>query len=657
MNDINDMLEFNQIIQKLKEYALTDGAKEKFSRMEPMLKEGELLAKLRDTTAARQLLDRHGNPPLASVEGIREIVDNAQLGLLLSAEDLEKVRQFTVLSMRMERYLNKDQGYDNPVASYGRGFLCLEDLREEIERCIRSGRVEDSASTELRDVRRKIIVVRENIRSKLESLLRSRKECFSESFISSRNGRDTLPVKKEYKSQIPGTVVDVSSSGATCFIEPSSVTRLKDELNQLEIIESNEERKILYQLTGDVADREGDLKVNADYIEELDYIFAKAKLSYDQKAVCPALNHERRVAIEEGRHPLLQAKECVPLTIAFGGKNRGVVITGPNTGGKTVALKTVGLLSVMAQCGLHVPCRSADICMNSSVLCDIGDGQSIAQNLSTFSAHISNVIEIVKAADEDSLVLMDELGSGTDPSEGEGIAIAILEELKERKCNFMATTHYPAVKTYANQDETVVNARMAFDKESLKPLYRLEMGEAGESCALYIAKRLGLPQKMLKRAYEAAYFGADREKQAPAKEEMQWDAWNAKQTKNGAEQQDIHAESGRPKIIKKKEPEKNAGRPGDSYEIGDSVMVYPEKEIGLVFQTVNEKGEVGVQIKKKKYWIKHKRLKLNASAKDLYPPDYDFSIVFDSVENRKARHLMGKRHVEGNEIRYDRPDK
>ena len=657
MNYINDMLEFNQIIEKLKEYALTDGAKEKLSRMEPMLKEGELLAKLRDTTAARQLLDRHGNPPLASVEGIREIVDNAHLGLLLSAEELEKVRQFAVLSMRMERYLNKDQGYDNPVAAYGRGFMCLEDLREEIERCIRGGRVEDSASTQLRDARRKIIVVRENIRSKLESLLRSRKECFSESFISSRNGRDTLPVKKEYKSQIPGTVVDVSSSGATCFIEPNSVTKLKEELNQLEIIESNEERKILYQLTGDVADREGDLKINADYIEELDYIFAKAKLSYDQKGVCPVFNHERRVAIEEGRHPLLQARECVPLTISFGGKNRGVVITGPNTGGKTVALKTVGLLSVMAQCGLHVPCLSADICMNSSVLCDIGDGQSIAQNLSTFSAHISNVIEIVKAADEDSLVLMDELGSGTDPSEGEGIAIAILEELKERKCNFMATTHYPAVKTYANQDETVVNARMAFDKESLKPLYRLEMGEAGESCALYIAKRLGLPQKMLKRAYEAAYFGADKEKQAPAKEELQWDAWNTEQAETEAQHQDSPTEPIKPKIIVKKVQEKNVSRPGDSYRIGDSVMVYPEKEIGLVFQTVNEKGEVGVQIKKKKYWIKHKRLKLNASAKDLYPPDYDFSIVFDSVENRKARHLMDKRHVEGNEIRYDSPDK
>lgn len=656
MIDSNHMLEFNQIIGKLKEYALTDGAREKLGRMAPMLKEGELLAKLRDTTAARQLLDRQGNPPLAGVEGIREIVDNAQLGLLLSAEELEKVRQFAVLCMRMQRYLNKDEGYDNPVAAYGRGFMHLEDLREEIERCIRNGRVEDSASAELRDARRKITVVRENIRSKLESILRSRKECFSESFISSRNGRDTLPVKKEYKSQIPGTVVDVSSSGATCFIEPSSVTRLRDELNQLEIAESNEERKILYQLTGEVADREGNLKINADYIEELDYIFAKAKLSYDQKAVCPAFNHERRIEIKEGRHPLLQAEECVPLTIAFGGKNRGVVITGPNTGGKTVALKTVGLLSVMAQCGLHVPCESADICMNSSVLCDIGDGQSISQNLSTFSAHISNVIEIVKAADEDSLVLMDELGSGTDPSEGEGIAIAILEELKERKCNFMATTHYPAVKTYANQDEIVVNARMAFDKESLKPLYRLEMGEAGESCALYIAKRLGLPQKMLKRAYEAAYFGNDK-RQALPREEKQWDAWMAGQQEEETEVRDPETEPDRPKLVFKKQQEKNVSRAADRYEIGDSVMVYPEKEIGIVFQKANEMGEVGVQIKKKKVWVRYKRLQLKASAKDMYPPDYDFSIVFDSVENRKARHLMNKRHVEGNEIRYDGPEK
>jgi dsDNA-specific endonuclease/ATPase MutS2 len=282
----------------------------------------------------------------------------------------------------------------------------------------------------------------------------------------------------------------------------------------------------------------------------------------------------------------------------------------------------------------------------NGVFCDIGDGQSISENLSTFSSHISNIIDILNNSNQESLIILDELGSGTDPLEGMGIAISILEELKIKKCLFLATTHYPEVKEYANRSETLINARMAFDKISLRPLYCLEIGEAGESCALYIAKRLGLPKRMLERAYEEAYNrnAAQRANYVDSsifKELNEPD--NSIVTKI---QPTIHVEmKDAPKVAK-----------SSMFQIGDSVLVYPQKKIGIVYKPANEKGEIGVQIKKEKFMISHKRLKLKASREDLYPADYDFSIIFDSVEIRKARHDMDRKHDPNLMISYDKKD-
>lgn len=637
MKYIKEMLEFNKIISQLKTYAITEKAKIRFNQLEPILNEVELENKLNDTTAARDLLDRQGNPPIASVDGIKKIIEDIDKGQLLSIEQIESVRQFTVLSMRLLKYLNKNQDLQNHIVDYGKGIQPLESIKIEIERCIHNSQIDDYASSELKNVRRKISSIETNIKLKLESVLKSKKEFFSDYFISNRNGHYTLPVKKEYKFQISGSVIDTSSSGATLFIEPSSVSKLKDELVELKIKENNEERKILYLLMEAIAAFRNEILLNLDYIEELDYIFAKAKLSYDMKGICPTFNKERKVTIINGRHPILQVEECVPLNISFGEEIRGVVITGPNTGGKTVALKTIGLFSVMAQCGLHIPCESANICMNSHILCDIGDGQSIAQNLSTFSAHIKNIIHIINEVDKESLVLMDELGSGTDPLEGMGIAVAILEELRKSGCNFIATTHYPEVKIFAEQTPSIINACMTFDKESLKPLYSLEIGVAGESCALYIAKKLGMSEEILKNAYQATYL----------KQNFTPDIDNLSLSGQVSIKEDKEK-----KIIEKPLP-KQKNYYVNNFEIGDSVLVYPEKKVGIVFQRADNKGNVGVQIKKKKIFVNNKRLKIKALAKDLYPQDYDFSIIFDSVENRKARHLMEKKHIDGNEIKYD----
>ena len=385
-------------------------------------------------------------------------------------------------------------------------------------------------------------------------------------------------------------------------------------------------RRILYTLTAMVADAIPFMEENVRMIEKLDFVFSKGKLSFQLDAVEPMINTDRRITLKEARHPLMDKKENVPLNFAMDETIRGIVITGPNTGGKTVAIKTVMLNNYMAQCGLHVPCMEADLCMNGNYLCDIGDGQNLSENLSTFSAHVKNVLEILKQVRGDSFVIMDELGSGTDPTEGMGIAVAILEKLRESGANFLVTTHYPEIKEYAARTENVTNARMSFDRETLMPTYQMMIGEAGESCAFYIADRLGMPEEMLKVAVEAAYG-----KGAVQKYEFR----GTKEEKRSTGQ--------RVKKQKKSHLDVNLGT---KFKIGDSVMVYPDKKIGIVCEEVNDKGVLRVQIADRKIWINHKRLKLHVKAEELYPEDYDMSIVFDDVRTRKMRHDMNRKYVE-----------
>ena len=455
-------------------------------------------------------------------------------------------------------------------------------------------------------------------------------------FFTLRNGRVCIPVKKEYKWKILGSTVDKSSTGNTLFVEPVSISNMYEEVQLLKIEEENEVHRILYTLTAMAAEGAPVMQENMRMIEKLDFIFSKGKLSMDMEGVEPKINTQRKIRLCRARHPLMEKDICVPLDFEMGEGIRGVVITGPNTGGKTVSIKTAALCCLMAQYGLHVPCKEADICMNSLYLCDIGDGQNITENLSTFSAHIKNALEIIREVDAESLVVMDELGSGTDPAEGMGIAVAILEQLRKSGCLFLATTHYPEVKEYADRAEGVLNARMEFDRETLKPTYRMIMGEAGESCAFFIARKLGMPPEMLKTAMQAAYGKGDSNK-ACGKAEPEPFLLTGE-----ADGQPLRKAS---KIKKHKEVKKSEDL-SEKYRIGDSVLIYPEKKIGIVCVPVNEKGVLRVQLPNKKIWINHKRVKLHVAAKELYPEDYDFSIVFDTVENRKARHDMERKYTE-----------
>lgn len=620
-------IEFDKIKEIWMDLTMTEQARENIRELTIFLSEGELKKQLKDTTHSRDMIEKLGMPPLQNVEEMKEILMTAEKGDCLTPYQLERVEKILASVRRLKDYLKRGKAYENPLGFYEENLDALDELREEICGQIRSGTVDDYASKELQQLRNQMAKTEEQMRQKAEQVMRSQKECMADHYCTLRNGRICVPVKKECRMKVAGSLIDKSSTGNTLFVEPSGVGKFFEELQYLKISEENEIYRILYTLTAMVAESEEAMKENIRMIEKLDFILSKGKLSMDMDAVEPSVNTARRIVLRDARHPLMDKKINVPLQFEMEGETRGIVITGPNTGGKTVTIKTVMLNCMMAQCGLHVTCREADICMNTSYLWDIGDGQNLTENLSTFSAHIKNVLDILGEADRDSFVIMDELGSGTDPAEGMGIAVTILEELRKKECLFLATTHYPEVKDYAERTPNIVNARMTFDKESLKPTYQMIIGEAGESCAFYIADRLGMPNEMLERAVRAAY----------GQEAVKNYQWKKK-------------EQLRPSCKRKRISEiKKTGRRKEldtKYKIGDSVMIYPDKKIGIVCEPVNEKGVLRVQLPDKKIWMNHKRVKLQIAAEKLYPEDYDFSILFDTVKNRKIRHDMERKYTE-----------
>ena len=622
---IENQIEFNKVKEIWAGLAITKEAKDRIKDKWIILDESTLRAELKNTSDAKEMIEKLGNPPLQDVSEILEILEVASKGECLTPYRLERVQSILSCLERLSSYLNRGKQYNNSLAYYDETLFTYEELKEEIVRQIRPEQVDSHASKDLFDIRMKIEQLENEMIQKAESVIRANGDYMADNFHTTRNGRICVPVKKEYRNKVQGSVIDKSSTGNTLFVEPEGVSRLSENLQLLKIDEENEVYRILYTLTAMVSDRANELTDNMHLIEKLDYFFSKGKLSIELDAVEPKINFDRQIKLSDARHPLMDRETDVPLNFELGSTYRGVVITGPNTGGKTVAIKTVMLNLVMAQCGLHICCKNADICMNSGYFCDIGDGQNISDNLSTFSSHIKNVLSILSEIDENSFVIMDELGSGTDPQEGMGIAIAILEKLLESKANFLVTTHYPEVKEYAGKNEGIENARMTFDKDTLKPTYKMVIGEAGESCAFYIADRLGMPSDMLNTAVKAAY----------GKEALNLYSFNNDKLSKSKS-------SGKIKRTKKTHKKYEIS---DMYKTGDSVIVFPEKKIGIVCEEINDKGVLRVQIAGKKIWINHKRVKLYVKAEELYPEDYDMSIVFDSVENRKVRHDMRRKYT------------
>ncbi len=625
------LLEYHEILRCLAGHARTHAAQERALSLRP-LDDPNRLAALRDSvTCARKIFDAMGSPPVHSMEGMENLSQKLRIGEIMSLADLRSVADFLRHCRLLLRFCERAQPIGPLVAGWGLSVDPLDDVREEIERCIRGDAVDDAASGELKSIRQKKEKCSSQIREKLASLLRSHPNWFQESYSSMRGGRHVLPVKREYRAQVKGSALDQSASGATVFVEPDSVTALQREHDLLAIAEENEVLRILATLTAQVAERSRALSANREAMIELDYVFACARLGADMRGATPSPTAKRELELKNARHPLL-GPGAVPLTVSLGGV-KGLVITGPNTGGKTVALKTVGLLSLMALSGLQVPADGAVVPMFSGVYCDIGDGQSISQNLSTFSSHVKRIVAILSQADGRSLVLLDELGSGTDPQEGMGLAVAVLEELGRRSCLLVATSHYPEIKHFASTAPGFCNARMTFDRATLSPQYRLEMGEAGESCALYIAKRLGLPEKLLTRAWAVAYPGGEAVG-------MEAESFAEPQASAPLSLSNMAPEEDMPVPDAPKEKKTPAGA---QFALGDGVYVTSMSRHGVVCRERNARGEIGVRIQGKNYMINEKRVKPFLSASELYPGEgYDLDIVLNSWDERKAKRDVRK---------------
>lgn len=410
---IENQIEFNKVKEIWAGFAITKEAKDRIKDKWIILDESTLRAELKNTSDAKEMIEKLGNPPLQDVSEILEILKIASKGECLTPYRLERVQSILSCLERLSSYLNRGKQYNNSLAYYDETLFTYEELKEEIVRQIRPEQVDSHASKDLFDIRMKIEQLENEMIQKAESVIRTNGDYMADNFHTTRNGRICVPVKKEYRNKVQGNVIDKSSTGNTLFVEPEGVSRLSEKLQLLKIDEENEVYRILYTLTAMVSDRANELTDNMHLIEKLDYFFSKGKLSIELDAVEPKINFDRQIKLIDARHPLMDRETDVPLNFELGSTYRGVVITGPNTGGKTVAIKTVMLNLVMAQCGLHICCKNADICMNSGYFCDIGDGQNISDNLSTFSSHIKNVLNILKEIDENSFVIMDELGSGT----------------------------------------------------------------------------------------------------------------------------------------------------------------------------------------------------------------------------------------------------
>ena len=612
-------LGFDQIIQQLQNQAVSQAARRKLAETETILHEGLCKARMEETTAARCVMENAGTPPLTDTEGAETgLIQAAQGGMLMPAQ-LAFIARFCATVQRLRRYLQGVQVHSAGISSWHTELPDLNELQDVIDRSVRDDTVLDDASPALKDLRRRREHTEQSVRDRLSQILLHHRKELADSYITQRNGIYVIPVQKRFQGTFPGTAVDVSAKGSTVFMEPSAVRSLRQELETLQTDIDTEERRILWELSDRVAAEETSLRDAVRVMTDLDVLFARAKLSMEMKARPVQLTAERRIRLTEARHPLLDRETCVPLNLELALPDTGIAVTGPNTGGKTVCLKTVGLLTLMAQSGLHIPCGEGTvIAMTDRVLCDIGDSQSISQNLSTFSGHMTNVIRILNECSRDSLVLLDELGSGTDPAEGSGLAAAVLEELLRRECFFMVTTHDPQIKQWAEMTKNVVSARMAFDRESLKPLYHLEMGKSGESCAIEIARRLGMNEGLLSRARQVANYGVEAKTEQPGKP-MRITASRLQRT-----------------------PVKTEGT-FERFSMGDSVLLLPEKKNAIVYRPADDDGNVVIQFRDRKITVRHNRLKLLVPASELYPPDYDFSIVFDTVANRKAAHIMDRK--------------
>lgn len=604
-----EKLNYNELKEIVKGYCVSGLGKALIDKLEPSSNLKVVNRRLDETSEGRRLIDASYHIPLVGIFNVLPYIDKIEKGASLDPEDLAIMSDFLRGCRKVKLFIKDKEGYAPTLSSYGESITDLSFIEEEINRCIRGSIVDSNASRELKKIRRGIDECENKIKEKLERFLKNseNKQYIQEFFISKRKGRYTIPIKASYKNYVQGTIIESSSKGTTVFMEPSTVSKYTSELAILKAEESVEEYKILGMLTELINEKIREVKINIEVIAEYDMIWAKAKYSNDIEGIKPRLNEYGYIKIVDGEYPLI--KNPVPLNFEIGDDYRTLIITGPNAGGKTVVLKTVGILTLAVQSGFHIPAKEGtEISVFNKIFVDIGDNQSIENALSTFSSHVKNLAKIIKESSKSTLLLFDEIGSGTEPNEGAALAIAILEELYHKGCITIASTHYGEIKNFSQEHPQFENAAMEFKKDTLEPLYKLHIGKSGDSNALYISKKMGIPDSIIERTRK--YIET---------KSYNYDVINSS------------------KIIKKKEEIEEVDLKYN-YCIGDKVILLDNNESAIVYKELDELNNLTVFYKKEFIKVNYRRVKLELTASELYPEGYDLNQIFISYKERKLDH-------------------
>ncbi|MGY3778510.1 endonuclease MutS2 [Isobaculum melis] len=611
ITEVNEKMQLKEVKEIVKSYCVSSLGKNRFDRLTASSNVKVVSHRYQETKEARTILEAKLTMPFMGLTTIDHLFSQLEKGMILEAGDLVECADFLRSGRMIRRFMEKHEDIAPSLALYARSINEFINIEDAIYQAIKNGQVASEASRNLGKVRRLINENETKIEERLNKFLKNKtnQPKIQEFFVSQKNQRFTIPIKASYKNQIEGTIIETSTKGTTVFMEPTSVTKLNDERYLLQMEESTEIYQILATLSGMLLECLTQIKLNIEVIAEYDMIFARAKYSRSIQGVTPKLNREGRIKLIQAKHPLL-GKAAVPLNFSIGTAYRGLIITGPNAGGKTVVLKTVGLLAMMSMYGIQLPvAQGSEIALFDQILIDIGDSQSLENALSTFSSHIQNIALMMQKATKNSLVLFDEIGSGTEPNEGAGLAIAILEEFYQKGCLIVATTHYGEIKRYSEQHPDFMNAAMAFNQETLTPLYQLIIGKSGDSNALWIAKKMALKPAVIEKAQ--AYI---------ANKDYDLTKKNFSSKKSQPQQRE---ESSTKQV---------------NYQKGDKVLLLDAQEEGLVYEQHPLKQTITVFCNGEMHEILPKRLKRLLPATTLYPIDYDLETLFTSYTERKLTH-------------------
>lgn len=603
-----DKLQYNELIQRVERYCISGFGRNLLRNQRPTNHLQTVRKRLQETSEARAILDASSHIPFIGVSDMEPLIGKISRGIQLEASELEAVAEFFRGARKLKRFMAEQTFFAPLLSAYAGEMSEWRHIEEDITAAIRAGRVLDEASKELKRIRKQIDILEGRIEERLNKFLKSaaNREVIQDGFVTKKHDRFTIPIKASYKHKIAGTIVDTSNRGTTVFIEPEAISKLNAELVVKRTEEAVEVYQVLATLTGMVAEALPTIEATLDVVAQYDMVFAKGKYSQAIDGIAPRVNAVGKIRLKQVRHPLLEG--AVPLDFSLGETYRGLIITGPNAGGKTVVLKTIGLLSLMTMSGLHIPAHpDTDISTFDDVFVDIGDNQDMGSALSTFSAHMHNVANIMQKAGKRSLLLFDEIGSGTEPNEGAALAIAILEEAYKRGCLVVASTHYGEIKAYSETHPDFMNAAMQFDPDTLEPKYRLLIGQSGDSNALFIARKMKLPASILQQAerymhdktYDQSLVDSSR----------------------------LTQEVIRPVV-----------EPDERFEKGDRVRLLETNQVGLVYAMDELLRRVTVYVDGVSGNYPLRRVRLEAKAIDLYPAGYDLETLFVDYRDRKEAH-------------------